>query len=95
MCLPRFMDIARSLWGDDTHATIDLPPLLATSTGLLVGTTMATMMLMWLCQDSMMGATYIDMVTASMSLMSLGPTPMVVDCPTATLKDVTEQESEE
>ena len=75
--------------------TIDLPPVLATSPGLLAGTTMATVMSMWLCQDSMMGITYVDTMTASMSLVSLGPTPMVVDCPTATLEDVTEQESKD
>ena len=39
--------------------------MLATSPSLLAGTTMATMMLTWLHQDSMMGATYVDMVTAS------------------------------
>ena len=42
-----------------------------------------------------MGATYVDMVTSSMSLVSLEPTPMVVDCPTATLEDVMEQESKD
>ena len=95
MCSPGFADIARSSWGDDAHTTIDLPTMLATSPGLLAGTAMATMMLMWLYQDSMMGATYIDMVTASMSLVSLGPTPMALDCPTATLEDVREQEPED
>ena len=90
------MEIAKSLWIDDTlHMTIDLPPVLATSPGLLAGTAVATMMYMWLQQDSMMGDTYVDTVTASMSLINLGPTPMVVDHPTATLEDVTEQESKD
>ena len=81
---------------DDTpHMTIDLPPVLAATPGLWVGTTMATVMSTWLCQDSMIGATYVDTVTASMSLVSLGPTTMAVDCLTATLEDVTEQESED
>ena len=93
-CLPGFADIARSLWGDDAPCiTIDLLLVLATSPGLLAGTAMATMMSMWLQQDAMMGATYVDTVTASVSLVSLGPTPMVGDCPTATLGDVTEWES--
>ena len=96
MQLPRFAKIAKSLWGDDTsHITINLPPVPTTSPGLLVGTAMATMMSMWLQQDTMMGTTYVDTVTASMSLVILGPTTMVVDCPTATLEDVTEWESED
>ena len=64
-------------------------------TRFLVGTTMATMLSMWLWQDTMMGTTYVDTMTASMSLVSLGPTPMAVGCPTATLEDVTEWESED
>ena len=43
----------------------------------------------------MVGGTYVDTVTASMSLVSLGPAPMAVDCPMATLEDVTEWESED
>ena len=92
---PGFVDIARSLWGDNAGITINLPLMLATSPGLSVGTAMAIMMLMWLCQDSMMGATFVDTVTTSLSLMNLGPTPMVVDHPTATLEDVTEWESKD
>ena len=33
----------------------------------------------WLLQDSMSGATYINMVTCSMSLVGMGFTPLVVD----------------
>ena len=91
----RFADIPRSLWGDQTLCiTINVPLVLATSLGLLAGTTMATMMFMWLWQDIMMGTTYVDTVTASMSLISLGPTPMAGDHPMATLEDVTEWKSE-
>ena len=66
--------INKSLCRNDTpHITIDLPLVLATSPGLLVGTAMATMMSIQLWQDTMMGTTYVDTVTASMSLVSLGP----------------------
>ena len=92
MHLPGIVDIARSLWGDDACAIIDLPPRLATSPGLSAGTTMSTMMSTCLQQDTMMGATYVDTMTASMSLISLGPTPMAGDHPMATLEDVTESE---
>ena len=94
MCPAGFVDIARYLWGNNTCITIDLPLIQATSSGFSVGTPMATVMSMCLGQDAMMGTTYVDMVTASMSLMSLGPIPMTLDHPTATLEDVTEQESE-
>ena len=94
-CPPGFADIARSWWGDNTHATIDLSPMLAASPGLAAGTAMAIMMSMWLHQESVMGATYVDMVTASKNLMSLGPTPITVDCPTTTPKDVMEHESKD
>ena len=40
-----------------------------------------------------MGITYIDSVTTSLSLISLGPASMVVDYPTATLEDVTNAEN--
>ena len=40
-----------------------------------------------------MGTTYIDSVTTSMSLISLGPPTMVGDHPTATLEDVTDREN--
>ena len=53
---------------------------------------MATMTSTWLWQDTMMGTTYIDSMTTSMSLVSLGPAPMVVDHPMTTLEDVTDVE---
>ena len=54
-----------------------------------------TMMSMWLQQDTMIDTTYVDTVTTCMSVVSLRPDPMVMDHPTATLEDVTEQESED
>ena len=71
--------------------------MLATSPGLLAGTTMATMMLTCgYAKTAMMGVTYIDMVTASMSLMSLGPTPYGSGPPPQLpSKDVTEWESKD
>ena len=41
----------------------------------------------------MMGTTYIDSMMTSMSLVSLGPAPMVVDHPMAILVDVTDVEN--
>ena len=57
-----------------------------------VGTTLAAAMSTWVQQDAMIGAIYVDTVTASMSLMSFGPTPVVVGHPRATLEDVMESE---
>ena len=89
--MPRFTKITRSLQGDDTpHITVDLSSELTTPPGLSVGSTMATMMSTQVWHDATMGTTYVDMVTASMSLVSLSPTSMMVNYPTATLEDVTE-----
>ena len=46
--------------------------------------------LLW---DTTMATTYIDYVMTSVSLVSLGPASMVVDCPMPTLEDVTNAES--
>ena len=84
---PSFAEIVRSLWGDDTpHITIDLWPEMTTSPGLLAGTTMATMTSMQMWQDAVTGTTYVDTVMASMSLVSLGSTPMAVDHPVPALE---------
>ena len=40
-----------------------------------------------------MGTTYIDSMTTSVSLVSLGPASMVVDYPMATQEDVTDAEN--
>ena len=90
---PRFPEIARFLQGNNTPGiTIVLPSELTASSGLLVGTPMGMMTSMWLWQDAMMGITYIDSMTASMSLVSLGPTPIAFDHPVATLEVVLELE---
>ena len=74
MPLPSFEEIARSLWGDDSpHITIDIPQELTTSQGLLVETAM--MISMQMQQDTATGITYLDTVTASMSLVNLGGYP--------------------
>ena len=59
---------------------------------LWVGAAMIMMMSMQLWQDARLGTTYIDSVTASTSLISLSPSPMVVDHPRATLEDVMDVE---
>ena len=71
-----------------TSETLELSP----TQGLLVGTTLAAAMSTWVQQDAVTGAIYVDTVTASMNLMSSGPTPMVVGHPRANLEDVIESE---
>ena len=85
---PGFAEIARSLQGDDSLCiTIDVPPELTTPHGLSVGTAMASMVSTILHQDVALGTTYLDMVTTSMSLVSLEVTPMTVDHPMPILED--------
>ena len=79
------MEIARSLCGDSTPQVVKgVPPELAEEQDpiRMVGSIMFSA---WLLQDSVSGATYINMVTCSMSLVDWGVTPSVVDCsmPTA------------
>ena len=84
---PGIVEIARSLWGDDSpHITIDEPQELIATQGLLVGTAMATITLMWVWQDMATGITLIDTVMTSMSLMSLGSAPMAVNHPMPALE---------
>ena len=79
---PGFAEIDRSLWGNDSpHIPVEVPLELTTPQSLLAGTAMATMISSWLWQDIVAGATYLDMVTTSMSLVSLEVTLMAVDCP--------------
>ena len=93
MSPPRFYEITRFLCRDDsTCITIDIPPELTTPPGLLAGTAMATMTSMWMCQDTVTGATYVDTVMASMSLISLRPTPMAVDCAMPSLEDLSDSD---
>ena len=55
-----------------------IPPEMAEEQGpiWMVGSTMFSTQLF---QDSVLGATYIDMVTCSMSLVDMGFTPLAVD----------------
>ena len=90
---PSFAEIARSLWGDNTSCiTIYLTPELKTSPDLLVGTVMATMTSTWMQQDVVTGVTYVDTVTASMGLASLGSTPMADECPMPTLENLSDSD---
>ena len=75
----------RSLHGDNPPWVImGVPPELAKEQDpiRMVGSTMLSAQLF---QDSMSGATYIDVVTCSMSLVGLGSTPLAVDCCMPTL----------
>ena len=79
---PGFAEIANSLRGDNfPHTTVEVPQELTAPQGLLVRTATATMISMSLCQDVALGTIYLDMVTTSMSLVGLGATPEVVNCP--------------
>ena len=92
---PVFVEIARSLWGNDSpHITINIPPGLTTPHGLLVRTATASMVSTRLHQNVVSGPTYLDMVTTSMSLVSLEVTPMVVDHPMPTLEGGEDSESD-
>ena len=84
---PGFVEITKSLQGHNPpHESVEVPSELTKRLVPLVGTMMATMVSMWLCQDVMSGITYVDMVTCSMSFVGLGATPMVVDLPMPTLE---------
>ena len=49
---------------------------------------MVTMTSMWIQQDAATDITYLDTVTASMGLVSLGSTSMVVDCLMPAIEDL-------
>ena len=70
----------RSLHGDSQPTVVTgVPPELAKEQDP-VRMVESTMLSAQLFQDSMLGATYINMVTCSMSLVDLGVTPSVVVC---------------
>ena len=56
--------------------------------GFLAETTATTMISMQMQQDAATGITYLDTVMASMSLASLGATPMMVDHPVPVLEEL-------
>ena len=58
--------------------------------GFTVGSDMTTMMTTWICQDKMTSVTYMDTVTASVGLISLGMPLMAVDYQTPIIEDVTD-----
>ena len=60
--------------------------------GILAGITMTTMMSTQMQQDTVTGITYLDTITASMSLVSMGSTPMAVDCLMSTIEDLTDSD---
>ena len=87
--LPSFAEIARSLQGDNSpYISVEVPQKLTAPQCLLVGAAMAMMVSTRLHQDGVLGTTYLDMVTTSMSLVGLGATPRVVNHPMPTLDRV-------
>ena len=92
--LPSFAEIARSLWGNNPlHISIEVPPELTTPQSFLVGTATATLMSTKLQQDMVAGTTYLELVTTSMSLVSLEVTPTAVDHPMPTWEGWEDMES--
>ena len=82
---PGFTKITRSLWGDDPPCKVmGISPEPGEEQGpiWIAGSTMFSTQLL---QDSMSGATHIDMVTCSLSLVGLGVILSVVDHPMPTL----------
>ena len=82
---PGFVEIMRSLWGDNPpHEVVGIPPKLAGEQGPIqvVGSAMFSARLV---QDMISGSTYIDVMTCSMSLVGLGVTPLAGDCSMPTL----------
>ena len=83
--LPGFTEIVRSLHGDNLpRVVMGVPPELAEeqdSIWMVVSTMFST----WLFQDSVSGATYINMVTWSISLVGMGFTPLALDHSMSTL----------
>ena len=71
----------------------NLPCEITSTPSLLAGATTTTRISAQLWQDAVTGTTYINSVTTSMSLFSLGPASMVGDHPTATLEDVINMEN--
>ena len=89
-----FAEIAWSLQGDNSqHITVEVPQELSRPQGLLAGTATAMMISTNLCQDVALGTTYLDMVTTSMSLVSLGATSRVINHAMPTLRRLEDSES--
>ena len=87
---PGFKEITWSLREGNTPETmVNFCQESTPMPNLWVGTATMMMMSTQLWQDAREGFIYVDSVTVSMSLVSLSPSPMVVDCPRAILEDVT------
>ena len=83
--LPGFVEIALSLWGDNLPEEVAIIPLEPAGEQGPIWIAESTMFSAQFCQDSLSGATYIDMMTCSMSPVGLGVTPLAGDCPMPTL----------
>ena len=74
--------------GDDPSGTTASILSVLASAGLLVGSTLATLMYTGIHQDKMTGSIYMSTVTASMGLINLETPLMLVDYQLLTLEDV-------
>ena len=81
------MEIMRSLHGDNLPQVVMGVPLELAKEQDSIRMVGSIMFSAWPFQDSMSGATYINMVTCSMSLVGLRSTPLAVDHSMPTLLD--------
>ena len=82
---PEFVEIMRSLHGDDPpHEAMSIPlePAKEQGTIWITESMMSSAQFHW---DSLLGATCIDVMTCSMCLVGLGVTPSADDCSMPTL----------
>ena len=73
--------------GHPSQMTIKIPQEMAAS-GFMLGSAITTTVTTWVCQDEMTGVTYMDTMTASMGLISLGTPLMADDHLMPTIEDV-------
>ena len=85
-----FMAVAKSFRDDKPpQITVEIPQEMAAA-GFITGSAMTTMMTTQIHQDKMTSVTYMETMTASMGLLSLGMPLMAVDHQTPTTEDVTD-----
>ena len=87
---PGFREIAQSLTSGQPPQVTSKSPLELMPPDLLVGPTMATLMVTRISQDKVIGITYMDTVTASMGLVALETSHVATDHRPTMLEDVTD-----
>ena len=93
MLPPGFKEITKSLMGDDPSGTTASSPPVSASPGLLMGSAVATMTSMEICQGEMTGNIYMSTVMAFMGLINLETPLMAVNHQMLTPEDVNNMET--